>query len=162
MSRIELETFVAAPPERCFDLSLSVEIHLESTARTGERAVGGKTSGILGAGDTVTWRAKHLGLWHQMTVRIPTVDRPRMFRDEMVSGPFRRMGHDHWFDARDGGTLMRDVFEFSSGFAPLDALVIAPHLRRFLLERNEMIRSVAESDDWHRYLEPAVKTPPDP
>jgi ligand-binding SRPBCC domain-containing protein len=156
MSRIELETFVAAPPERCFDLSLSVEIHLESTARTGERAVGGTTSGVLGAGDTVTWEARHLGLRHRLSMRISSFDRPHMFRDELASGPFRRLRHDHWFDAHDGGTRMRDVFEFASGFRPLDALIIGPHLRRLLLERNALIRAIAEGDDWRRYLEPTA------
>jgi hypothetical protein len=48
---IELETFIAAPPERCFDLSLSVELHLDSTAATRERAIAGRTSGVLALGD---------------------------------------------------------------------------------------------------------------
>ena len=60
MSRIELETRIDAPPERCFDLSRSVELHLEAAAATDERAVDGVTAGLLGAGDTVTWEARHL------------------------------------------------------------------------------------------------------
>ena len=36
MSRIELRTLIAAPAERCFDLSLSVELHLDSAASSGE------------------------------------------------------------------------------------------------------------------------------
>jgi hypothetical protein len=36
---IELETFISAPPERCFDLALSVELHLDSTVATRERAI---------------------------------------------------------------------------------------------------------------------------
>ena len=152
MSRIELETFIAAPPERCFDLSLSVEIHLDSTAHTGERVVAGPTSGLLGPGDTVTWEARHLGRRRRLTVRITAHDRPRTFRDEMVRGPFRRMRHDHRFEPEAGGTRMLDAFEFSSGFPPLDALVLAPHLRRLLLQRNAMIREAAEGDEWRRYL----------
>ena len=54
------------------------------------------------------------------------------------------MVHDHVFEPADGGTRMRDVFEFASGFALLDWLVLAPHLRRFLLRRNELIRRTAE------------------
>ena len=145
MSRIECETLIAAPPERCFDLSRSVELHLESAAGTGERAVGGVTSGLLVAGNTVTWEARHLGRRWRLTVRIAAYDRPRFFRDEQVRGPFRRLVHDHLFEPADGGTRMRDVFEFASGFPLLDRLVLAPHLRRLLLRRNELIKRTAEA-----------------
>jgi hypothetical protein len=30
--------------------------------------------------------------------------------------------------------------------------VLAPYLRRFLIARNDVIRRVAESDEWRRYL----------
>ncbi len=33
----------------------------------------------------------------------------------------------------------------------LDSLVLLPHLRRFLVARNETIKRVAEADDWDRY-----------
>jgi ligand-binding SRPBCC domain-containing protein len=75
-----------------------------------------------------------------------------MFRDEMISGPFRRMRHDHWFEPRADGTLMRDEFDFASALPPFDALVLRPHLSRFLIARNETIRRVAEREEWRRYL----------
>jgi ligand-binding SRPBCC domain-containing protein len=145
VSRIELETRIDAPPERCFDLSRSVELHLEAAAATGERAVDGVTSGLLGAGDTVTWEARHLGRRRRLTVRITAYDRPRFFRDEQVRGPFRRFVHDHLFEPSDGGTRMRDVMEFASGSPLLDRLVLAAHLRRFLRRRNELIKRTAEA-----------------
>jgi ligand-binding SRPBCC domain-containing protein len=155
---IELATFVAAPPERCFDLSLSVELHLDSTARTGERVVEGRSSGILGRGDAVTWEARHFGLRRRLTVRITEYDRPRRFRDEMVRGPFRRMQHEHVFEPVEGGTRMLDRFEFATALPPLDGLVLVPHLRRLLLERNALIKRAAESDDWRRYLATSAGT----
>jgi len=75
-----------------------------------------------------------------------------MFRDEMVRRPFRRLVHDHFFEPINMGTLMRDVFEFSSGFPPLDAMVLKPHLRRFLLLRNAAIKELAEDEGWRDYL----------
>ena len=153
MSLIQLQTLIAAaPPERCFDLSVSIEIHLASAATTGERVISGPRSGVLGPGDTVTWEARHLGMRCRLTVKITAYERPRMFRDEMLSGPLRRMRHDHWFEPHADGTRMRDEFEFASVLAPLDALVLKPHLRRFLLTRNDTIRRVAEGTDWRRYL----------
>jgi ligand-binding SRPBCC domain-containing protein len=139
-----IETLVAATPERCFDLARSVELHLESAAATGERAVAGTTSGLLGAGDVVTWEARHLGLRLRMTVRITTFEPPLLFRDEQVEGPFRRLVHDHRFEPVAAGTRMTDVVEFATLVPPLDALVVAPHLRRFLERRNETIRRAAE------------------
>lgn len=152
MSLIELQTLLAAPAERCFDLSLSVELHLHSTASTGERVVEGVSSGLLELGDHVTWEARHLGLRHRLSMTISAYDRPRTFRDEMVRGPFRRLVHDHFFEPVEQGTLMRDVFTFSSGVPPLDALVLRSHLRRLLLVRNEAIRELAESDGWRDYI----------
>lgn len=60
MARIELTTRVAAPRDRCFDLARSVELHVRSTAATGERAVAGRTTGLLELGDEVTWRGRTL------------------------------------------------------------------------------------------------------
>jgi ligand-binding SRPBCC domain-containing protein len=136
MARIELETFVAAPPERCFDLSLSVGLHERSMAHTGERAVRGVTSGTLQLGDEVTWEARHFGVKLQLSTAITAYDRPRMFRDEMTHGPLRSMAHTHTFEARGDGTLMRDVFEFRSPAA----LLLRPYFRRLLVRRNAAIR----------------------
>ncbi|MDB4913869.1 MAG: hypothetical protein JWM95_1513, partial [Gemmatimonadetes bacterium] len=84
MARIELTLRVAAPPERCFDLARSVEAHTYSTQTTGERAVAGKTHGLLVLGDQVTWRAQHLGVWQELTSRITAYARPGHFRDCQV------------------------------------------------------------------------------
>jgi hypothetical protein len=49
--RIELITTIAAPPGPCFDLARSIDLHLESTAGTGEKAVAGRTSGLIEMGE---------------------------------------------------------------------------------------------------------------
>jgi len=140
---IELETFIAAPSERCFDLALSVELHLDSTAATRERAIAGKTSGVLAAGDWVTWKAWHFGLPLQLSVQITQHDRPRSFRDEMIRGPLRRLRHDHRFEDVDGGTLMIDRFEFAV-LPLLDSHVLTLHFDKLLVGRNELIKRAAE------------------
>jgi ligand-binding SRPBCC domain-containing protein len=154
--RIELTFFVAAPPERCFDLSRSIELHTRSAAGTRERAVAGVTRGLIGPGQEVTWRARHLGAWRTLTSRITAYDRPRHFRDSMVRGAFRRFDHDHHFEPVDGGTRVREVFDFSAPFELLGVLAerwfLTRYLRRFLEERNAVIRAVAESAEWAAYL----------
>lgn len=156
MPRILLSTEIAAPPDRVFDLSRSIDLHMASTATTGETAIAGRTSGLIGPGEEVTWRARHFGVWQRFTSRITSFDRPRAFRDEMVRGAFARFGHDHFFDATPAGTRMRDELEFASPLwllgAAVDAALMTRYLRGFLVERNETIRRAAESGDWRRFL----------
>lgn len=156
MPIIELSTRIRAPIERVFDLSLSIDLHLASTAQTGEEAVAGVTSGLIGLGQEVTWRARHLGVRQQLTTRITRFDRPRHFRDSMVRGAFRRFDHDHSFTSTPEGTEMRDRFDYTAPFGPLgrlaDALFLERYMRRLLEERNRVIRSAAESDEWRKYL----------
>jgi hypothetical protein len=47
MSKIELETLVFAPIDRCFDLSRSIDLHKISTSHTNETAIAGVTSGLI-------------------------------------------------------------------------------------------------------------------
>jgi ligand-binding SRPBCC domain-containing protein len=154
--RIELTVHVAAPPERCFDLSRCIELHARSAAGTRETAVAGVTRGLIGMGEQVTWRARHLCVWQRLTSRITAFDPPRHFRDSMVRGAFARFDHDHFFEPEPGGTRMRDVFDFETPGGPLGRLVerlfLTAYMRRFLAERNEVIRTVAESEEWRRYL----------
>jgi ligand-binding SRPBCC domain-containing protein len=156
MAMIALTTLIHAPLERCFDLSRSIELHVVSTRRTGERAVGAVTSGLLGLGEEVTWSARHFGVRQMLTSRITAFDRPRHFRDSMVHGAFRRFDHDHFFATCREDTEMRDVFDFESPLEPLgrlaDALVLERYLRHLLEKRNEEIKRVAESDVWRTML----------
>ena len=156
MPVIELTTEVHAPIERTFDLARSVELHMDSTAQTSERAVAGVTSGLMGPGDEVTWRARHFGIWQHLTSRITMFERPFHFRDSMVRGAFRCFDHDHFFTQRREATIMRDVFDFQSPLNILgrmaDRLFLIDYMRRFLLTRHALIKTVAETEEWRGYL----------
>lgn len=150
---------IRAPIDRCFDLARSVEVHLAGNVHWGEAAVaaGGVTSGLLSAGQRVTWRAKHFGVWHTLTSEIAAMDRPVYFQDAMVQGIFRFMRHDHFFRALSGEeTEMRDVFCFAAPPPLLGRMAEIAFLRRYmralLRERNRVIREIAESPEWRRYL----------
>jgi ligand-binding SRPBCC domain-containing protein len=156
MPVIELSTPIQAPIERCFDLARSIDFHLVTAAATGERAIGGRTSGLIELGEVVTWRAKHLGVWQNLTVKLTALDRPRYFQDAMVKGAFAAMQHDHHFEHQGGTTTMLDRFDYRSPLGPLGALVdrlfLTSYLRRFLLERARILRSAAESEEWRKVL----------
>ena len=88
MAIIELTTEIDAPISRVFDLARSIDLHTNSTSRTGERAVAGVTSGLIGPGDEVTWRARHFGVWQSLTVRVEVFEPPTHFSDRMLRGAF--------------------------------------------------------------------------
>jgi len=149
MPVIRIETRIAATPERCFDLARDVDLHQRSAAASSERAIAGVTSGKMGLGDTVTWRATHFGVPLRLSSRITEFDPPRRFVDEMVEGPLRRLRHVHAFEAIPGGTVMVDVFQYASPLGILgavaDALVLRPYLQHFLERRNAFLKRVAEA-----------------
>ncbi len=149
MPRIEMTTLIRAPREVVFDLARDLDLHQESQASKQERAVAGKTSGKIELGESVTWEAVHIGIRQRLTSKITAMDPPNSFRDSMVSGAFRRFDHDHLFlDDGEGGTEMRDVFDYTSPAGWLgrvvDRLFLTLYMRRLLSERNDVIRQHAE------------------
>lgn len=156
MPVIELETMINAPAMRVFDLSRCIDLHIESMSGNGERAIGGVTSGLIGLGETVTWQAVHLGVKQHLTSKITEFDRPHHFRDTMTAGAFERLDHDHYFIEADGKTLMRDVFDYTSPYGFIgrivDAIFLENYMTRLLTERNAVIKRIAESDEWMKFI----------
>ena len=150
MASFRIVTVIAAPIRVCFDLARDIDFHTRSMARTGERAVAGRTSGLIELGESVTWEARHLGVRQRLTSRITAFDRPIHFRDEMTAGAFRSFAHDHRFEERNGGTIMTDEVAFRSPFGPLgwlvDSLFMTGYLRRLLAGRCLAITLEAEAD----------------
>ncbi len=159
MVALEEFTIVRAPIERCFDLARSVEVHLAGNLHSGEMAVAtaGVTSGLIAMGQRVTWRAKHFGIWHNLTSEITALERPAYFQDRMLRGPFRFMQHDHFFRRLPSGeTEMKDAFCFAAPLPVLGILAEIVFLRRYmralLQERNSVLKQIAESSEWTKYL----------
>jgi ligand-binding SRPBCC domain-containing protein len=138
-------------------LARSIDLHKISTEHTNEEAIAGTTSGLIGANESVTWRAKHFGVYQTLTSKITEFETPSLFVDEMVEGAFKRFRHEHHFQSIEGGhTLMRDVFDYTSPFGLLgklaDYLFLERYMRKLLEKRNEIIREFAESDQWRLVL----------
>lgn len=156
MPVIQLETFVQAPVERCFDLCRSIDAHRSSLSFTREEAIAGVTRGFIGLNDEVTWQATHFGVRQKLTVRIDRFERPNYFRDSMVKGIFQRFSHEHRFQAQENGCLMIDRFDYTSplGFigSLADRMFLERYLERLLRVRNQAIKVLAESDEWKKYF----------
>ncbi len=158
MAVIQFETEVAAPVGVCYALSLSVDLHQLSTNKTGEHIVAGVRQGVMKRGETVTWRARHFGIWQTLTSQITEATPPIYFCDEMREGAFKTMRHEHHFQPTgESSTRMLDVFEFTSPFGIVgklfDRLVLEKYMKRFLEELNQTIKEVAESERWREFLE---------
>ncbi|HMX03258.1 MAG TPA: SRPBCC family protein [Chitinophagales bacterium] len=156
MSIIRLTTTIHCNIEVAFDLSRSIDLHIMSTKSTNEVAVAGVTSGLISLNESVTWEATHLGIRQQLTAKITIFERPFHFRDEMVKGAFDYFKHDHFFEAQSHTTIMTDVFEFTSPFGVVgklfDRIFLTRYMTKFLVERNNTIKQIAESPDSYKFL----------
>ncbi len=149
---------VQAPIERCFLLSTCIELVGQTLEM---QPVAGKTGGMIVEGDRLEWRGRKFGLPQMHESLITKYVRPEFFQDTMARGRFERFQHDHYFAEIDGHTLLNDKLRFS---LPLGWLgrqvahyVMVPYISRLLRKRFLLLKRVAESDEWRRYLPDEVE-----
>lgn len=137
-STFTLVTEAPAPAAALFDLSLDIDAHVASMSQSSERAVGGVVAGRIGLDETVTWRARHFGVWWTMTSKITELDRPARFVDRQVRGPFKSFVHEHRFEDTASGCRVTDTITVASPvFGVLaERLVLVPYLRALIAKRN--------------------------
>lgn len=149
-------THIRAPIDRCFLLSTSIEL-VALTLHM--KPIAGKTSGLVVANDRLTWSGWKFGLPQRHETLITQYQRPSFFQDAMASGRFRSFRHDHEFTEMDGHTILKDTVRFSMPFGPAGKLVgkrvLVPHIRALIQKRFALIKRVAESEEWRKYLPPA-------
>jgi ligand-binding SRPBCC domain-containing protein len=154
---VTTEIWIAAPPERVFDLSRCIDLHTESMDCHREVPIAGVTHGLIGLDEEVTWRATHFGVRQNLTSRITAFTRPTHFRDSMVRGAFARFDHDHYFEAHGTRTLMVDVFDFTAPWGWLGGAIsnsfLVRYMRKLLERKNRTIKEVAESERWALFLQ---------
>jgi hypothetical protein len=109
--------------ERVFDLALSVDAHMSSMAGSHERAIAGVTSGHLGLGEEVTWRARHFGASWTMTSRIVELERPALFVDQQVRGRSLDSAMSTASPAWTVGPTVLDAVCFDAPLRPIGKLV---------------------------------------
>lgn len=156
MAEIDVVTSINAPLDRCFDIARSIDFHVVSTANTGERAIAGRTTGLIEADDIVTFSARHLGFRWKLTSRIIEFDPPHKFTDQMLKGPFKELRHEHIFEEKNGITIMTDSMMMTSPFGfigkAFDNLILESYMEKFLKLRCYAVKDCLESEDWKKYL----------
>ena len=149
METVLIDTWIRAGLEECFDAARDLDLHVTSLAHTNERAIAGRTSGLIDLGEEVTWRGRHFGVYQRFTSRITAFERPYYFQDSMQRGAFASFVHDHYFTSQGDGTSMKDVLVFAAPFGILgrfaEKAVLRSYLDRLLRSRAEAIKEAVES-----------------
>ena len=157
---------ILAPIDRCFLLSTSIEIVQMTLGMHPVAAESKRSTGLIEAGDQLVWRGWIFGLPQMHETLVTGFDRPHFFQDTMGRGRFASFHHDHHFTAEApvGGrpcTLLEDAVHFALPLGILGAavgrLVMVPHVRGLVKRRFALLKQLAESDEWRRYL-PAATT----
>lgn len=144
---------INAPIERCFQLSTNIAL----VGRTlGMRPIEGKTDGMIAEGDRLVWAGWKFGLPQMHESMITGYERPVFFQDTMGRGRFRRFQHDHHLVEIDGQTLLNDKLRFTLPFGWPGKVVarylVGPILCRWLRKQMLLLKRVAETNEWRRYL----------
>jgi hypothetical protein len=148
MSVIEIKTIINADIQTCFDLARNIDFHTASLEHSNEKAIAGKTSGLIELNEWVTWEARHFGIKQHLTSKITEFEHPNYFVDEMVSGAFKSFKHEHIFQTENNKTVMIDRFQFVSPFGVFGKLINIFILKRYmtnlLTTRNTFLKEKAE------------------
>lgn len=148
MTHLIYTTTLPAPICTCFDLVRSIETHCATASGISARAIGGRCSGLSEIDDETRWSARFFGMRFELTTRISEYERPFLFSDELVSGPFRAFGHRYEFrELSSDETLFVDRFHFESPYRLIgkliDRFVLKSQLEKALRARGKALRLLA-------------------
>ena len=156
MFRVKESIHVQAPIERCFLLATNIALVEQTIGLHPCKRAGFKTSGLITGGDRVLWKGWKFGLHSTHETLITDYERPNFFQDSMARGMFTSFSHDHRFDEVAGQTLMIDIVRFSLPLGPLGKavgkIVVVPHVLNLLVRRFQLLKRIAESDEWEQYV----------
>jgi len=148
MTTLQFKTTINATIEVVFDLSRSIDFHLKSLSHTKEKAISGRTSGLIEFGEEVTFKGKHYGRNFTHTSKITQYDFPHHFEDFMIKGIFKYFKHQHSFKTENDKTIMEDIviYELPFGFfgKVLNFVLVKVYLKKMLKTRNSAIKREAE------------------
>ncbi len=150
MAKIIISTYINAPIELVYDNSRSIDLHIISSSNTKEKAIDGITSGLINLGETVTWRAKHLGFFFTHKSKITAMSQPYYFTDTMTKGAFLSFNHEHIFiPINKKNTLVIDIIDYRvPGYFIgmfFNFCILKRHLVKFIRKRNSFIKVYTES-----------------
>lgn len=149
MTQIKTSTIINAPIEIVFNNCRNIDVHQYSASKTNEKAIAGRTSGLINKGETVTWIGKHFGIYIQHQSIISEMDFPNYFVDEQLIGHFKSFKHQHFFIQKENLTIMTDILDYETPFGFIgklfDKLLLVNHLTNFIIYRNTILKELSEN-----------------
>ena len=149
MPQIIVKTEIDADIDTCFDLARDVGFYYNTLEKFTEIPISGKVTGLMEAGDYVTWETNHLSLMQHLTLKVTEFEKPILFVDDMVRGEFKTYRHEHIFEVDNDKTFMIDKFEFQSPYGIFGKLVdwvfLKRHFKKLIITRNKTLRLHAEA-----------------
>jgi ligand-binding SRPBCC domain-containing protein len=152
---------IHAPIERCFLLATNLELVEQVLEMRPVEGRTGKTTGFVAKGDRIEWRGWAFGMPQMHESVITRYEQHSFFQDTMARGRFKRYQHDHRFTEIDDHTLLVDKLRFSLPLGwpgrVVGRYVLIPHISALLRRRMLLLKHVAESQEWRRYLPETVE-----
>ncbi len=156
MNRIEFNTPIKAPVERCFDMARSIDFHKISLGPLKEEAVAGFTSGLINQHEHVLMKSKLWGFQFSTELKITKFNPPFFLSYDIADSNFESIIHDYYFYDISNETVMVNHFYYKPKLGILGELLNVLFLRRYLTHilktRNELLREYAESNQWRTIL----------
>lgn len=149
MTTFKLKTKIYAPIRTVFNNCRNIDLHTKSANKSDEKAIAGRTSGLIEKGETVTWQGKHFGFYIKHQSIISEMEFPNYFIDKQLKGKFKKFKHTHTFIKENNAILMIDELVYEVPFGIIgklfDKLLLKNHLTQFIIERNNFIKSTSEN-----------------
>jgi hypothetical protein len=151
-------THIKAPIERCFLLSTNIELMQRAVGLRVLKPGSSRTRGLVVLGDRVVWHGWWYGLPHLYKSVVTEYDSPNFVRGTVVqSSSFKRLEHEISLVEFDGHVLLTGSVRFSVALGASGRWVaqrtLLPRFMELLRHRLDVLRLVAESEHWPRYLQ---------
>lgn len=160
MNKIEFNTHIKAPIERCFDLTRSIDFHKLSINPVKEESVAGCTSGLIGHNQHALMQSTLFGLRFSTELKITKFNPPFFLSYEIADSNFHSVVHDYYFYDISEETVMVNHFYYKPKWGLIGELInilfLEKYISRIITKRNDLLREYAETEKWREIL-PATK-----
>ena len=128
--RLEREQFIPRPLEQVFDFFSDAYNLDHLTPPWLKFSIVTPKPIPMAVGTIIDYRLRYHGLPMKWRTQIVEWVPGERFVDLAVNSPYKLWHHTHTFEARDGGTFMRDIVRYALPFGPLGSLAHVLSVRR--------------------------------
>ncbi len=157
MNKIEFNTHIKAPIERCFDLSRSIDFHKISLSPVvKEESVAGCTTGLIGQNQHALMQSNCWGYHFSTELKIVKFNPPYFLSYEITDSNFESAIHDYYFYDIGDETVMVNHFYYKLKLGLMgeiaNLLFLEKYLNKTISKRNDLLREYAETSKWQGVL----------